>query len=244
MPRRGLRDQRHLRGERHRGHHVSCRVYDRQRRGRCTRNGTCWSGEWCNIRMGERPYFQICKLLRLKDALLFIDDRLYLPATMRKDAFSVAHEIHADYKATYQAAETDSVASIFWDVRDWMHFYSFCSTKRLRLSQKFETFWSKGLPYQRIHKDWWSPVRGEGNHLLLVDADSGWIEATLLKERTTDKVIMCLSVLCSCFGVPIVGADVLQLCAYYFVSFYYLNASHFFTVFTSKTTCKNELRDI
>ena len=129
-------------------------------------------------------------------------ERLYLPASMRKDAFSAAHEIHTGYKATYERLrQTVWWPGMFRDVRGWVLSCSFCSTVRPRLPPKSEASWPKGLPFQRIHADW-CHVPGEGNLLLLVDAESGWIEATLLKERTTDKVISCLSTLCSRFGVP------------------------------------------
>ena len=58
---------------------------------------------------------------------------------------------------------------------------------------KTEASWSKGLPFQ-LHADWCHAPE-EGNLLFLVDAESGWIEATLLKETTSENVISSLSTL-------------------------------------------------
>ena len=59
--------------------------------------------DWRYVRMGERPFFRARKQLRLKDELLFMGDRLYLLAPIRKDVFYAAHhEIHTGYKATYE----------------------------------------------------------------------------------------------------------------------------------------------
>ena len=160
------------------------------------------TSDWRNICMGERPFFRARKQLRVNDALLFMGERLYLPMPMRRDAFCAAHEIHTGYKATYERLrQTVWWPGMFRNVRDWVLSCSFCSSARPRLPPKSEASWPKGLPFQRIHADW-CHVAGEGNLLLLVDAESGWIEATLLKERTTDKIISCLSALCSRFGVP------------------------------------------
>lgn len=160
------------------------------------------AADWRNVRMGERPFFRARKQLRVENALLFMGDRLYLPTSMRKDAFCAAHELHTGYKATYERLrQTVWWPGMFRNVRDWVLSCSLCSTARPRLPPKTEASWPRGLPFQRIHADW-CHVPGEGNLLLLVDAESGWIEATLLKERTTEKVISCLSTLCSRFGVP------------------------------------------
>ena len=60
---------------------------------------------------------------------------------------------------------------------------------------KEETAWS------RLHADW-AYTRTTGNVLIIVDSYSGWLEAALCKDRSTDTVIEVMRAIFACFGVP------------------------------------------
>ena len=55
-------------------------------------------------------------------------------------------------------------------------------------------------PWERLHIDW-AYIQEVGNFLIIVDVGSGWIEAFMCGDWSTEKVIHCLSATFGRFGV-------------------------------------------
>lgn len=87
------------------------------------------------------------------------------------------------------------------DIAKWVEECNVCSHIHPRVDRDNSSWPTTKQPFERVHGDW-AFIYGVGNVLLLVDSFSGWIEATLCKNRSADSVIDALVTLVSRFGFP------------------------------------------
>jgi hypothetical protein len=156
---------------------------------------------WSDCSQRERPFLRARQTLRVEDDMLFCGTRLFIPATMCKEVFDHAHQLHSGISSTLRHLSLN----VWWpgmkrDVQNWVSSCSLCSQLRPRTA-KDKNHWPVSAPFERIHADW-CYTHGVGNILLLVDASSGWIEAFPQPHRTSSSIIAALSDLSSRFGVP------------------------------------------
>ena len=130
-----------------------------------------------------------------------MNEKLYLPPPLRKDAFQIAHQLHTGIDSTVNRLKL----SVWWpkmrkDVVSWIQQCSLCSEIRPKRKNNMSS-WEKNNVFERIHADWCF-IPNIGNVLLIVDSTSGWIEASAPMDRTSVNVINSLTSLRSRFGVP------------------------------------------
>lgn len=156
---------------------------------------------WKHLLPAERPFFRVRQQLSYDDGLLLLADRCYIPPPLRKDVFDSCHQLHTGIHSTTNRIKLTS----WWptlgkDVRLWIRSCSSCSKLRPSFPEEPNS-WPVCGPFERIHADW-CHIPDVGNLLIVVDAASGWIEASLPQQRTTANVIDSLSAIFSRFGVP------------------------------------------
>ena len=160
------------------------------------------SGSWSRCSQAERP-FQMCRdRLTIHDDMLYFGSRLFIPARLRWKAFCIAHsDGHSGVQSTINRLQI----SAWWpgmaaDVAVMVEKCPTCCDTRTRLGKSVNT-WPSAKPFERIHMDW-AYIKEVGELLIIVDAGSGWIEAFVCKNRTSDAVILCLRTVFTRFGVP------------------------------------------
>jgi hypothetical protein len=156
---------------------------------------------WSNCSQRERPFLRIKNSLKVSNSLLFLGTRLVLPTNVCKDAFEQAHELHTGISSTLRRLSLN----VWWpkmkaDVQRWIADCSTCNSLRPRTARDIST-WPQATPFERVHGDW-CHVSGIGDVLILVDAASGWIEATHHRHRTSQAIISSLTDLSCRFGPP------------------------------------------
>jgi transposase InsO family protein len=157
--------------------------------------------DWSNLKPEERPFFRLRAQLNEKDGVLCMANRCYLPQQLRRDAFSIAHQMHSGTQSTLNRLKLSAWwPSIRKDTATWVTQCSVCQKVRPRFT-KSQSSWPKGEVFERIHADWFF-VRGIGNLLLIVDSASGWIEVFQFRERTTENVVRALTDVFCRFGIP------------------------------------------
>jgi len=159
------------------------------------------SSNWSNVRLDELPFKRANDKLTIRDGIIWMNQRCYLPPTLRKDAFQVAHEMHTGLESTFSRLKQ----SVWWpkmrrDLNSWIRQCPACNQIRPCV-KKTPGSWQKEEPFSRVHADWFY-VQGVGTMLTFVDSASGWIEVTRPMVRSTQNVIEALSILSCRFGVP------------------------------------------
>ena len=158
------------------------------------------SNNWANVTSVEKAFKRVKSLLRVKNGLLLLNNQLYLPFALRRDAFDTAHQLHTGVKSTLNRLKL----SVWWpsmnkDAAKWVDRCQQCCSFRPKVSKGLSA-WPKAEPFERVHADWCF-VPKVGNLLLFVDSASGWIEVALPSTRSTENVIEALATLCSRHGV-------------------------------------------
>ena len=124
------------------------------------------------------------------------------PPRLRHEVFSISHgENHSGIRSTIQRIKL----SAWWpgmdaDIREMVQRCIVCSKLRSKTARDVHV-WPDAVPFQRTHMDW-AYVKEVGNVFIILDADSGWIEAFLVRDRTSNSVIKCLRTVFTKFGVP------------------------------------------
>ena len=75
-----------------------------------------------------------------------------------------------------------------------------CQINRPSLDKTVST-WPETEIWERLHMDW-GYVRDQGNILVIVEAVSGWTEAFLAGNRTSQTVKKHLSQIFAKYGIP------------------------------------------
>ncbi len=160
------------------------------------------ANSWTNCSQRMRAFAREKQHLTVERGLINFGHRLYIPPQMRKDIFNEAHELHSGISSTLRRVSLNA----WWpgmkkDISTWVGQCNTCSHIRPRVAHDNSTWPTTTQPFERIHGDW-AYIQDIGNVLLLVDSFSGWIEATLCKNRSAESVINALVNLVSRFGAP------------------------------------------
>ena len=112
-----------------------------------------------------------------------------------------AHETHPGKNATETAVRMMAWwPGISQDVLRYVSKCKECQENRPSLG-KTVSIWPEAEVWERLHMDW-GYVKDQGNILVIVDAESSWIEAFPAGNRTSQTVKVYLSQIFARFGIP------------------------------------------
>ena len=134
--------------------------------------------------------------------MLYRGTRLFIPPRLRQEAFRINH---GDNHSGIQSSIRRMKISTWWpsmesDIERMVKQCPSCRKCRFQGEQSVHK-WPEATPFQRIHIDW-ADVSGVGTVLIIVDSGTGWIEAFLTSNRSSETVIKCLRNVFSRFGTP------------------------------------------
>jgi len=160
------------------------------------------NSRWSYLKYDEKVFFRARQHLTVNEGLLMMQNKLYVPPLLRRDAFTSAHDLQSGMQSTLKRLKM----SVWWpgiqkDVMSWIKACPTCQQTRPRFPARSISSWPDEEVFARVHIDW-CHVPSIGNILLCVDSTSGWIEAFGPMERSSANVTKALSKFSSRYGVP------------------------------------------
>ena len=158
---------------------------------------------WTNVAAAEVPFKKNREALTVENNVMLLGTRPVIPQVLRKQLISSAHEGHFGMSTTKLRLRQN----VWWpgmdrDVEGYIRNCSACARKSKSNTERITHKWQEEeTPFSRVHLDW-AYVKNVGEILILVDAMSGWPEAVLCKDRSSETVLRVLRTLFARFGVP------------------------------------------
>ena len=159
--------------------------------------------KWSNCSQAERPFKSIRSKLTVEDDVVYNGDIIVVPHELRRKFISSIHDdIHGGVTATKHRLRLEA----WWPGygEDIERYVKNCVTcQRIKpISQNNTHTWPKeSEPWSRVHMDH-GHVPGIGSFLILVDSYSGWPEAIMVNDRSSQTVQKVLRTVFSRNGVP------------------------------------------
>lgn len=163
---------------------------------------TSWPVSYKNLTKDLKLYYKLKDFIYLSNDLIFLENKVIVPAKLRKEMLNLIHESHFGVEKSKRRARQ----VLYWPnlSRDIEDYISKCQVCQLnRKSNQKESLINRELPsrvWQYLFSDFFE-YNGK-NFLLIVDAYSNWIEVTSTKTKTADDVINFCKNKFMQFGVP------------------------------------------
>ncbi len=159
-------------------------------------------GRWSQCSEAEQTFKRYADRLTIENGMLYMGSRVFIPPRLRQTAFEVTH---LDQHTGIHSSINRLQLSAWWPgmTRDIERMVANCPECN-RLCPKIDHTvdkWPPAKPFERMHMDF-GYIKDVGNLLVIVDAASGWIEAFICKDRSSQSVIRCLRTIFCRFGVP------------------------------------------
>ena len=161
------------------------------------------TGRWGGVSRLERPFKRIAWQLSIDDDdLIRVGSKIVPPASLYRHIFENAHQTHNGALSTLKMVQKE----FFWpnmrfNIECFVKSCDECRKHRLQGPNTTHSWPKEETAWSRLHVDW-AYTRSTGNVLIIADSFSGWLEATLCKDRTTDTVIEVMRAIFARFGVP------------------------------------------
>ncbi|KAK9710710.1 Integrase zinc binding domain [Popillia japonica] len=185
------------------------------------RNG--WPDK-CRIPIQVIPYFKIRHQLNVHENLLLLDNKIIVPAVLRKEMLTKIHVAHQGIEKTKaRARQVFYWPGINSEIENMIKSCRVCekfSNKNRR--EPLNVYELPERPWQRLAADifsygnhsflvvmdaysnWLADIFSYGNHsfLVVMDAYSNWLEVVKIQSKSTEEVIRKFMSIFSKFGCP------------------------------------------
>ena len=158
---------------------------------------------WSNCSSAERPYKSLKNCLTIEQGVIFKEDLIVVPQTLRKKFMSALHDdTHLGATATKNKAKLEC----WWpgfsnDIEQYIKLCNKCAEVK-PIQNKFTHQWpNEDEPWSRVHMDH-GFIQGQGLILILVDAFSGWPEVISVKNKESATILHILQIIFARNGVP------------------------------------------
>ena len=161
------------------------------------------NGNWSNVSKREKPFKRFAWQLSVdKDDIIRLGSKIVPPQSIYRRIFDVVHQTHNGVQATLHLIQQE----FFWPnmrshIEEMVKSCQQCRTVRFKGEDTTHTWPKDSTPWSRIHIDW-AYHRTIGNILVVVDSNSGWLEAAALRDRRTSSVIDFMRSIFARFGIP------------------------------------------
>lgn len=149
-----------------------------------------------------KSFWKFKNSLILSDGLIFFEERLFIPVSMRKEVLSQLHSAHFGMSKTKARARE----IVYWpglsrDIEDMIERCSIC--QRFSSNQKRDTLKPYEIPELAFGKVGMDVGTHEGKDILvIIDYYSKYIEAIPLVRKTDGAMFKKLEVVFSIYGIP------------------------------------------
>lgn len=150
-----------------------------------------------------RPYFNRRTELTVSDNLVYWGHRIVLPMAVAKRMLRLLHETHPGMTSMKSMART-----LFWypgldaDIERMVKSCCTCAQASAMPPAQTPLAWpDTGERWSRLHVDFAGPINGK-MVLVVVDAETKWIEAVSMKVATAQSTVDALRSMFARFGIP------------------------------------------
>ena len=161
------------------------------------------SGKWGHVSQTERPYKSVAASLSVESGIIIRGSNIVAPPLLRRKIIEVAHDpIHSSQENTLA-----HISKEFWwpgmnkDISEYVNKCAVCLKYKPCFKKAIDVWPKESEPWNRVHMDH-CMVDGVGLILILSDAYSGWPEAMVVPDRTTETTIRVLRTVFARNGVP------------------------------------------
>ena len=161
------------------------------------------SGNWRNLSKWEKCFLPHMKSLTIdENDVIRLGTKVVPPRSLYESILRVAHQSHSGVNSTASLIQME----FFWPymsriIKTHVQNCATCSNARFSGSDTTHKWKEESAPWSRLHIDWAYSQRC-GEVLIVVDSYSGWLEAVMCNNRSTDTVIKVLRSIFARFGVP------------------------------------------
>uniref|UniRef100_A0A8D8QR86 RNA-directed DNA polymerase n=1 Tax=Cacopsylla melanoneura TaxID=428564 RepID=A0A8D8QR86_9HEMI len=179
-----------------------------------------WPGNTNNL-SGEIAHFvPMRSSISVQDGLVFYEEKLIVPKSMRGYLLKLAHETHLGYdKIKDQLCNRFYWPGIKSDLINMIRSCLVCQTfQRSNMKDPLMSHSIPTIPFMKLGIDF--AEFNSIDYLVIIDYYSRWIEVFKVKNKTVETVISCLKQVFCRFGIPqTVVADNVPFNSYSFKSF-------------------------
>lgn len=147
-------------------------------------------------------YFGLRNDITVQDDLVYLDDKLIVPKSMRKSTLQTLHETHLGFnKLKIKAQEYFYWPGLVSDLRNITMSCATCAKfRRSKLKEPLLSHEIIDLPFYKVAAD---ILEFDGNnYLVLVDYYSRWLEVERIRDKSALSVINVLKGIFARFGIP------------------------------------------
>ena len=162
------------------------------------------TGKWGQVSQSERPFKSVATSLSVEDGLIIRGSCIVAPPLLRQRIIQLAHDpIHCSTENSLAL-----ISKEFWwpgmtkDVSEYVSKCNVCLQHRPCFKKTIDVWPKENQPWSRVHMDH-CVVDGAGLILILSDAYSGWPEAIVVPDRTTETTMKVLRAVFARNGIPV-----------------------------------------
>ncbi|GFX92973.1 uncharacterized protein K02A2.6 [Trichonephila clavipes] len=179
-----------------------------------------WPKSYKNVDNSVKTYYKIKNNIYIQEELLFSNEKLILPYSLRKDMLQLIHEAHFGIEKCKKRARE----IIYWPGMncDIETLVSLCVIReKFKKANSKEPLKPHTVPYRHIEKIGVDIIDlSNASYLVVIDYFSKLIEIAELVNKSADEVIIKLKTIFFRFGVPnIVVLDNIPLNSYIYKKF-------------------------
>lgn len=149
-----------------------------------------------------RNFFKIKDSLCVSDNLLFFNNKLVVPYSLRKEILLKLHEGHIGIdKTKHRAREIFYWPGMSQDIENFIKQCKICEKFcRRNCKETIIPYEIPSRPWERLGTDIFT--YSNQSYLVIIDAYSNWLEVVPIKDKSTLEVISKFKLIFSTFGCP------------------------------------------
>ena len=160
-----------------------------------------WPESYKIVDSSVKTYYKVKNDLHINDGLLFINEKLIVPCTLRKDMLQLIHEAHFGIeKCKNRACEIFYWPGTSNDIEQLVSKCQIC--EKFRKQNSKEPLIPHTIPKKPFEKIAIDILQFANQNYLVIDYYSKWIELSHLKDKTANEITEKLKCTFARYGVP------------------------------------------
>lgn len=163
---------------------------------------TNWPSDVSKVPEALRYFYKIKDNLYCENEILYFDDRVFIPQTIRKDVLKLIHTAHLGIQKTTERAKE----LVYWPFmsKDIELLINNCQTCQKYMKSNYK----EPIKFHEIPQLRWTKIgmdilnKLNKDYLIVVDYFSKWLDIIELKNKTVKEIISHLKIIFSTHGIP------------------------------------------
>lgn len=161
-----------------------------------------WPKCYKKVDSSVKTYYKVKNDLHINNGLLFINEKIVVPHSLRKDMLQLVHEAHFGIeKCKNRAREIFYWPGMANDIEQIVSNCQIC--EKFRNKNPKEPLMPHEIPNKPFAKIALDILQfGNQNYLVVVDYYSKWIETSIIKDKTANEIMEKLKCIFAQYGIP------------------------------------------